>query len=75
MHIITPRCQEQPKRKTIAPEKKQTSFEKALDRTRRMHIIRSRPKKQGEKQESCLTKKLQNDFEIGLTKPLTERPA
>lgn len=40
-----------------------------------MNIIRSRPKKRGERQESCLTKKLQNNCEIGLTKTLTEKPA
>jgi hypothetical protein len=40
-----------------------------------MHIIRSRPKKRGEKQESCLTKKFQTSFKIGLTKPLTKETA
>jgi hypothetical protein len=50
-------------------------LQKALDRKLRMNIIRSRPKKRGEKQESCLTKKLQNNCEIGLTKTLTKRTA
>ena len=51
------------------------SFEEALDRKRQMHIIRSRPKKQGGTQESCLTKRLQDSCKIGLTKTLTKKVA
>lgn len=61
MRIIALRCQIQAKRKTLGNEKKQTSFEKALDRKQPKHIIGSRLKN-GRKQGKLSDKKIAEEL-------------